>query len=430
MNRVQHFVFVATVELTVGWLAAERAAAFDSYDGRSGSQPYYPSQQYAPSQSSYQQSYNSNSSDSSRQQYGYGRQSTYGFGYQPQQQYEPPQSVGSPTKQQYDSGRSVAPTAAGSGSGTEGEPRRPRRRHRWVTRNGPANGQTGIAAHPLRRSALGRGAWVVVRSAVQPSTGTPAQQGGGPNANGQIAACVRTCDGYFFPMGLGSDQTSIEGQRSLCTALCPGAKTDLYFIPQGADGITAAVNAMGSPYSRMPRALRYTKARDAACSCHGTGSRARLVSLMKDFTMRRGDAVMTVNGVLVFKGAWRWPYRLSDFQVLDKSQCLSEQRPGARLPRESVDWRSGGSAPTQQSRRGDFGGGRALHVHQGQQRQVGPPRRRSAVLRTDDADTDRTDAAGNRILGEGWFRLRSPRPGAVRAALILVLPVRLTRPLR
>lgn len=342
MNRVSRFVCAVTTVIALANFMVGHAAAFDAFEGGSRyNGQYQPSQQdyasqprqYAPTQPSYQQSYNYNSNDSYRRQFDYGRASPFGSqpgGYQPQQY-----GSGSPSDQQYGGSRSSDEARGHAATDDEGRSRRRRRQRRathdgpddlrphrqWASRE-PTNRDNSGESQP-RRSSPGRGAWgdqrgVRVRTTLP--TAAAVSQGSGWYGYGQMAVCVRTCDGYFFPLGLTADQASIDGQKSLCTALCPAAKTEIYFMPQGADGIETAFNAGGRPYSKMPHALRYTKSLAATCTCHGTGGQAHLVSLMKDFTMRRGDAVMTVNGVLVFNGAWHWPYKLSNFQVLDKAK--------------------------------------------------------------------------------------------------------------
>lgn len=154
-------------------------------------------------------------------------------------------------------------------------------------------------------------------------TASPSSAAGGGiyRMYGATLACVRRCDGSFFSVGHLTTY-SLDAQESLCKAQCPNAEVQLYMIPPGGDGIGSAVSLQGKPYSKMPNALRYTKEYDAACTCRGRTSQAQLVALKKDFTMRRGDAIMTENGLKIFLGAYHWPYTDADFQVLDKAKYL------------------------------------------------------------------------------------------------------------
>lgn len=80
--------------------------------------------------------------------------------------------------------------------------------------------------------------------------------------------CVRTCDGYFFPI-----ETEPRGRRSteeLCQALCPNAETAVYRAPR--DGsIEDAVSDRGRSYMQLANALKYQKGTDPSCSCRKPG---------------------------------------------------------------------------------------------------------------------------------------------------------------
>lgn len=137
---------------------------------------------------------------------------------------------------------------------------------------------------------------------------------------GRRAICVRTCDGFHFPMGSAAGKRDLAAQEALCGALCPGAPTQLFLAGRGQTDIDTAIARDGSRYAALPAAFRYTRRVDSTCSCRPDGqSQARLISLHNDFTMRRGDSVMTDAGFRVFRGASRWPLRGSDFVTLAKA---------------------------------------------------------------------------------------------------------------
>ncbi|KZE35643.1 DUF2865 domain-containing protein [Chelatococcus daeguensis] len=109
---------------------------------------------------------------------------------------------------------------------------------------------------------------------------------------GSRAVCVRTCDGYFFP--LGASPGGREGGRSMCQALCPGAATDLYFMPQGG-AIEQAASWSGQPYTAMPNAGRYKKTFDPACSCKSQNETwAEVLQRAEQMIEgRKGDIIVT-----------------------------------------------------------------------------------------------------------------------------------------
>lgn len=85
---------------------------------------------------------------------------------------------------------------------------------------------------------------------------------------GSKAVCVRTCDGYFFP--LSTMAGSREAGAQICQAQCPAAPTRLFFIP-GDNALESAVAADGTPYVSLPNAFRYRTTFDPSCSCRQEG---------------------------------------------------------------------------------------------------------------------------------------------------------------
>jgi len=77
--------------------------------------------------------------------------------------------------------------------------------------------------------------------------------------------CVRSCDGYFFPLfarGVSAD----EAER-LCQAQCPNAPTRLFYM-SGDSELESAIGADGMTYTSLPNAFRYRTTFDPTCSCH------------------------------------------------------------------------------------------------------------------------------------------------------------------
>jgi len=70
-----------------------------------------------------------------------------------------------------------------------------------------------------------------------------------PRLGGPQTVCVRTCDGYFFPL---SNNTG-NGDE-MCQALCPGTETLAYGMSAGGDIQNAASRSTGQPYSSLANA--------------------------------------------------------------------------------------------------------------------------------------------------------------------------------
>lgn len=111
--------------------------------------------------------------------------------------------------------------------------------------------------------------------------------------------CVRLCDGYFFPLAAAA-HSSTAGEQAVCSDQCPDASTALYFLPPGSDKIEDASATSGGRYMALAMALRYRTGHVDACSCNNTI--ARTTPYWEDPTLRKGDAVMTANGFMVYRG--------------------------------------------------------------------------------------------------------------------------------
>ena len=149
------------------------------------------------------------------------------------------------------------------------------------------------------------------------------------NASGlqQRSVCVRLCDGFYFPVATANSESDLNGHEALCSGLCPGAPTKLFVIPGGTEKIEDAVTREGKSYTALPVAFRHQGTSDNTCSCRRPNqSHASLVSLYKDFTLRRGDSVMTDKGFRVFRGARSWPYHGDDFSNLAASDIDGKSR--------------------------------------------------------------------------------------------------------
>ncbi|MFN3686035.1 DUF2865 domain-containing protein [Salinarimonas sp.] len=146
----------------------------------------------------------------------------------------------------------------------------------------------------------------------------PAQSAGGGGGAIGLAFCVRTCDGFGFPVGALRSRADASAHRAACVAACPGAATRL-FVGNQAGGFTQArAFDDGTPYAALENAFRNRRERVPDCTCQAPDPRAaRLAALAADVTLRRGDLVATTDGVLVFDGRGR-------LEELDASGAASQ----------------------------------------------------------------------------------------------------------
>lgn len=80
--------------------------------------------------------------------------------------------------------------------------------------------------------------------------------------------CVRTCDGYYFPISYSTSRARFGTDAEICRARCPGAETRLFAHRTGEDSETAVSADDGqTPYTKMPNALRYRTEVVSGCGC-------------------------------------------------------------------------------------------------------------------------------------------------------------------
>ncbi len=138
--------------------------------------------------------------------------------------------------------------------------------------------------------------------------------------DGQARYCVRTCDGFYFPISGGSLEDATEADT--CNRLCPAAETAVYTGAIGADITEAQSQETGSRYAAMKNAFRYRKAISKSCSCTANGfGLATDPSVYGDTSLRIGDIVMTKTGMKVFNGGVA-PYRDSNFTPIARSNLI------------------------------------------------------------------------------------------------------------
>ncbi|MDG4902561.1 MULTISPECIES: DUF2865 domain-containing protein [unclassified Mesorhizobium] len=93
-----------------------------------------------------------------------------------------------------------------------------------------------------------------------------------PRMKGEFrTVCVRTCDGYFFPMSNAASLGDFERDQKNCESSCPGTEMQVFYtrgMDDDAGNMTSS--ATGRPYSELPTAYLYKQAnysRPPQCGC-------------------------------------------------------------------------------------------------------------------------------------------------------------------
>jgi hypothetical protein len=84
--------------------------------------------------------------------------------------------------------------------------------------------------------------------------------------------CVRTCDGYFFPMSNAASPSDFGRDQKNCESSCPGTEMQVFYtrgVSSSTDSMASSVT--GQPYSALPTAYLYKKPgteRPQSCGCN------------------------------------------------------------------------------------------------------------------------------------------------------------------
>jgi hypothetical protein len=107
--------------------------------------------------------------------------------------------------------------------------------------------------------------------------------------------CVRTCDGYYFPISYAAPASRFQDDARTCQRMCPAAEVSLYTYHNPGEDVAQAVSLSGQPYSALPSAFRYRTELNAACSCRRAGQSwsEALKTGGTDETIEQGDIVVT-----------------------------------------------------------------------------------------------------------------------------------------
>lgn len=106
--------------------------------------------------------------------------------------------------------------------------------------------------------------------------------------------CVRTCDGYYFPVSYSTSPSRFAEDEQTCQRMCPAAEVQLYTYRNPGEEMAQAVSIHGHPYSELPTAFRYRHEVNRACSCKRPGQTwADALKQLDDRTIEQGDIVVT-----------------------------------------------------------------------------------------------------------------------------------------
>lgn len=98
-----------------------------------------------------------------------------------------------------------------------------------------------------------------------PPNGQPTMSKSAKQVSGYRTVCVRTCDGYFFPISFGASEASFSRDQATCSNACPGAK--LFYYRPGSQEPEDMVDLFGQKYSRSTNADLFRTQYVESCKC-------------------------------------------------------------------------------------------------------------------------------------------------------------------
>ena len=104
--------------------------------------------------------------------------------------------------------------------------------------------------------------------------------------------CVRTCDGFYFPISYATNASRFREDENTCQKMCPASEVMLFSYPTEGGDVAQATSISGAPYSGLPNAFKYRQQFDAACSCRKPGQ-SWADAMGKDDAVQPGDVVVT-----------------------------------------------------------------------------------------------------------------------------------------
>ena len=229
-----------------------------------------------------------------------------------------------------------------------------------------AQGNTGSDRESQRRSIIG----ALAQNDCGPQYRQLANQGGGffdrlfgpgtiinpnaaatPTSDTYKTLCVRTCDGYYFPISYSTVPGRFADDAQACQRLCPAAEVSLYSQRSSGEDINQAVSTSnGRLYTELATAFAYRKQFNPTCSCKSAGQTwAEALKQLDDQTVENGDIVVTEEKAK----------QLSQPQVDAQGKPIKQPpaRPGTAAPQAAAAGPASGEAD---------GGKRPIRV-------VGPP---------------------------------------------------------
>jgi Protein of unknown function (DUF2865) len=145
--------------------------------------------------------------------------------------------------------------------------------------------------------------------------------------------CVRTCDGYFFPLSYSIKKNQLAYDVARCSEICPAAETELYVYRNPGGDQSKMMSLAGNLYSEQPFAYRYKTEYVEGCSCRQT-QQSKKPSLWTEVNTGSGKRIFLSDISAGIPRRTLQPSRGGTFDDSNKAQSLLSRTPlnRAQLP--------------------------------------------------------------------------------------------------
>ena len=92
--------------------------------------------------------------------------------------------------------------------------------------------------------------------------------------------CVRSCDGYYFPISFSTTREGIEDDAAACSRICPAGDAELYFHATLRERPSDMRSLAGAMYTDLPTAFRHQSVYDPSCTCGSADGRDRITAAL------------------------------------------------------------------------------------------------------------------------------------------------------
>jgi hypothetical protein len=108
-----------------------------------------------------------------------------------------------------------------------------------------------------------------LRALTMPEDGERAPSGKSSSkghGGGYRTVCVRTCDGYYWPISANVSRSKFYRDADICRSSC-GTEAKLYYQSADAGDAKSLIDLQGRPYTRTQTAFMHRKLRMEGCAC-------------------------------------------------------------------------------------------------------------------------------------------------------------------